>query len=85
MENLSIDAVRVWDKNGYDSLLHFLRARRSKVSRRPITLKSFELFLRPFSGPIAEVAMAQFHDLARDGLSTRIWLGSSVLLDDGQI
>ncbi|KAJ7457294.1 hypothetical protein B0H11DRAFT_2243559 [Mycena galericulata] len=82
VENLSIDAVRVW-KNGYDSLLHFLRARRSKVSKRPITLKSFKLSLRPLSGPIAEVVMAQFHDLARDGLSTCIWLGSSVLLDDG--
>ncbi|KAJ7121622.1 hypothetical protein C8R44DRAFT_786569 [Mycena epipterygia] len=85
MENLSIDAVRVWDKNGYDSLLRFLRARRSKVSRRPITLKSFELSLWPLSGPIAKAAMAQFHDLARDGLSTRIWLGSSALLDDEQI
>jgi hypothetical protein len=85
MENLTIDAVRVWDKNGYDSLLRFLRARRSKASRRPTTLKSFELSLWPLSGPIAEVAMAQLHDLARDGLSTRIWLGSSVLLDGGQI
>ncbi|KAJ7207686.1 hypothetical protein C8J57DRAFT_1403219 [Mycena rebaudengoi] len=85
MENLTIDAVRVWDKNGYDSLLRFLRARRSQTSRRPATLKSFELSLWPLSGPIAEVAMAQLHDLARDGLSTRIWLGSSVLLDGGQI
>ncbi|KAJ6562611.1 hypothetical protein B0H19DRAFT_1375644 [Mycena capillaripes] len=84
METLAIDAVPVWDS--YDSLLTLLRTLRSQASGPP-SLKSFDLILRPhahpdaFTGPIPEISMAQFRELAMGGLKIRIQFENSILLD----
>ncbi|KAJ7479704.1 hypothetical protein FB451DRAFT_1239641 [Mycena latifolia] len=79
MQNLTIDAVR--GRDNYDSLFDVLCTRRSPSSGAEI-LKTFTLTLRPHnddqapaaSSPLPQPVMAQFLDLAMQGLEIRIGL-----------